>query len=106
MLLSSEISRKRINYVKKFIKEGREEVLRVLRIDEKKGYVDLSKKSVKVEEIEEFKEKYQRAKTVHAIMRLLAYKTQCPIEQLYSEFGWPLYKIYGNPFVAFKEALK
>ena len=53
MLLSSELSRKRVNYVKRLIKEGREEVLRVLRIDPQKGFFDLSKKSVKIEEIEE-----------------------------------------------------
>ena len=78
VLLSSELSRKRVNYVKRLIKEGREEVLRVLRIDPQKGFFDLSKKSVKVEEIEE----------------------------LYEMFCWPLYKKYGHAYIAFKNALK
>ncbi len=47
MLLSSELSRKRVNYVKRLIKEGREEVLRVLRIDPQKGFFDLSKRALK-----------------------------------------------------------
>ena len=106
MLLSSELSRKRVNYVKRLIKEGREEVLRVLRIDPQKGFFDLSKKSVKIEEIEEFKETYLKSKTVHGIMKLLSVKTQKPIEELYEMFCWPLYKKFGHAYIAFKQALK
>lgn len=106
MLLSSELSRKRVNYVKRLIKERREEVLRVLRIDPQKGFFDLSKKSVKVEEIEEFKETYLKSKTVHGIMKLLSVKAKQPIEELYKMFCWPLYKKYRHAYIAFKTALK
>ena len=57
LLLCTEISRKRVNYVTRLIKEGKEEVLRVKTIDKEKGFIDLSKKSVKAEEVEQFKEK-------------------------------------------------
>jgi translation initiation factor 2 subunit 1 len=106
MILSSEMSRKRVKIVKKIVKEGREEVLRVLRVDTQQGYIDLSKKSVKIEEIEEFKEFYYHSKTVHNYMKLLAHKTQQEIESLYKQVAWPLYKIYGHAYAAFKEALK
>ena len=86
MLLSSEISRKRVNFVK--------------------GFFDLSKKSVKVEEIEEFKETYIKSKTVHGIMKLLAVKSKTPIEKLYEMFCWPLYKKYNHAYFAFKQALQ
>lgn len=81
-------------------------MLQVLRIDAKKQSIDLSKKNVKVEEIEEFKEKFARSKAVHQIMKLLSVKTGKEIEKLYEQFCWPLYKIYGHAFFAFKEALK
>ena len=106
MLLSTEISRKRVNFVKRLLQEGKQEVLQVLRIDTQKGFFDLSKKSVKAEEIEEFKEKYQKSKTVHGIMRHLAGKLHIPMEELYEQFGWPLYKLFGHAYYAFKEALK
>ena len=106
MSLSSELSRKRVNYVKRLMKEGREEVLRVLRIDPQKGFFDLSKTSVKIEEIEEFKETYLKSKTVHGIMKLLSVKTQKPSEELYEMFCWPLYKKFGHAYIAFKQALK
>ena len=106
MILSSEISRKRVKYVKKIIKEGREEVLRVLRVDADQGYVDLSKKSVKVEEVEEFKEVYFKSKKVDAIMKNLACKTGKDLVDLYQNLCWPLYKNHEHALDAFKEALK
>ncbi len=106
MILSSEMSRKRVKYVKKLVKEGREEVLRVIRVDTQQGYIDLSKKSVQSDEIEEFKEKYYKSKKVHEIIRVLSSKTKVDMDKLYAQIAWPLYKTYGHAFVAFKEALK
>jgi translation initiation factor 2 subunit 1 len=106
MILSSEMSRKRIKYVKKLVKEGREEVLRVIRVDTQQGYIDLSKKSVQSEEIEVFKEKYYQSKKVHEIMKILSCKVKIELEKIYIQIAWPLYKQYGHAFLAFKEALK
>ena len=106
MILSSEITRKRVKYVKRLLKEGKEEVLRVLRVDHKQGYIDLSKKSVKGEEIEDFKEKFHHSKKVHEIMKNLAFKVKIDLEKLYIQIGWPLYRIFGHAYTAFKEALK
>jgi translation initiation factor 2 subunit 1 len=106
MILSSEISRKRVKYVKKIVKEGREEVLRVLRVDATQGYIDLSKKSVKVEEVEDFKEKYFKSKKVDTVMKNLAIKSGKDLEWLYSHIAWPLDKIHGQAHDALKEALK
>lgn len=105
MILSSEMSRKRVKYVKKLVKEGREEVLRVLRVDPQQGYIDLSKKSVNSEEIEEFKEKYYKSKKVHEIIRILASKVKQDFEVLCSKIAWPLYAQHGHAYTAFKEAL-
>jgi len=106
MILSSEMSRKRVKYVKKLVKEGREEVLRVIRVDTQQGYIDLSKKNVQMDEIEEFKEKYYRSKKVHEIIKILASKIKLDLEKTYQLIAWPLYKQYGHAYFAFKEALK
>ena len=105
MLYAGEISRRRVNFINRLVKQGKEEVLRVLRVDTKNNYIDLSKKSVKAEEIEECREKYQKSKTVHAIMRELAVKTGKNIEQLYKLFCWDLYREYGHAYFAFKKIL-
>ncbi len=100
------MTRKRVKYVKKIVKEGREEVLRVLRVDTNQGYIDLSKKAVKSEEIEDFKDYYLKSKTVHGIMKLLSFKTKIDLDKLYPMLCWPLYKSYSHAYDAFKEILK
>jgi translation initiation factor 2 subunit 1 len=46
MILSTEVTRKRVKSVKKLIKVGKQEVMSVIRVDKEKRYIDLSKKQV------------------------------------------------------------
>ena len=41
MLFSGEITLKRVNFINRLLSVGKEEVLRVLRVDPKKGFIDL-----------------------------------------------------------------
>jgi translation initiation factor 2 subunit 1 len=100
------MTRKRVKFVKKIVKEGREEVLRVLRVDPHGGYIDLSKKAVKSEEIEDFKDFYLKSKTVHGIMKLVSFKSKIDLDKLYPMLAWPLYKTHAHAYDAFKEILK
>ena len=50
-------------------------------------------------------ERYNKARTVHSIMRHVAEKLNMDLEQLYIEIGWPLYKKYGHAYDGFKLAL-
>ena len=105
MILNSEFSRKRIKHVKKLVKEGREEVLRVLRVDTSQGYIDLSKKSVKLDEMNDFHEFYSKSKRVHNIMKSVAQRLKIELELLYVKLGWPLYRDFEHAFEAFKEMM-
>jgi translation initiation factor 2 subunit 1 len=105
LILSSELSRKRIRSISQLIRVGRTEAVVVLRVDPEKGYVDLSKSKVAPEDIPKCEEKYNKAKTVHSIMRHLAEVTDQPLEGLYEAIGWPLYRRFGHAFDAFKIAL-
>lgn len=51
MILLSELSRRRIRSVQKLIKVGRQEPVMVLRVDQEKGYIDLSKRRVSPEDL-------------------------------------------------------
>jgi len=105
-IASSDISRKRTKQVKKIMREGKEEILRVIRVDPVKGYIDLSKKNViKQDEIVAFEEKYKKSKSVHGIMKTLAQKIQVDVESLYKEFCWDLYSHFDHAFDALKIAL-
>jgi len=125
MILLSELSRRRIRSIQKLIRVGRNEVVVVLRVDREKGYIDLSKRRVSPEDITKCEERYVKSKAVASIMRHVASKTPAPadnevagvedapggaseearLERLYEQVAWPLGKIYGHPYDAFKLAL-
>lgn len=90
----SELSRKRIHTLKHFIRVGNMEALQVVNVDEKKGYIDLSKKYLQRQEINECIERYQQSKKVHNILRNIAEtqtgQTIYSLEELYQKIIWPL----------------
>ncbi|KAE8900350.1 Eukaryotic translation initiation factor 2 subunit alpha [Phytophthora fragariae] len=92
MILLSELSRRRIRSINKLIRVGKNEVVMVLRVDKEKGYIDLSKRRVSPEDIAKCEERYNKAKTVHGVLRQVAQENHLEIEDLYSKVAWPLYK--------------
>jgi len=103
MILLSELSRRRIRSISKLIKVGRQECVMVVRVDKEKGYIDLSKRRVSPEDMSKCEDKYNKSKMVHSIMRHVAETTPAMLEDLYTQFGWPLYKTHGHAFEAFKQ---
>jgi translation initiation factor 2 subunit 1 len=89
----SHMTNKRIRSVHKHLKVGRREFMEVLRVDMEKHYVDLGKKSMKPEEVDNADKRYKKSKKVHEIMIECAIKLKQPIEQLYEAWGWDLYEI-------------
>lgn len=105
MILLSELSRRRIRSINKLIRVNRNEVVMVLRVDEEKGYIDLSKRRVSEEDIAKCDERYNKAKAVHGVLRMVAEKRGMFLEDVYKQVGWPLYRKYGHAYDAFKLAL-
>jgi len=105
MILLSELSRRRIRSISKLIRVGRQEVVVVLRVDKEKGYIDLSKRRVSAEEVVKCEEKYNKSKAVHSIMRHVSETMQRNMEDIYVQFGWPLYQKFGHAYDAFKIAI-
>jgi len=101
MILLSELSRRRIRSINKLIRVGRIEVVMVLRVDEQKGYIDLSKRRVSPEDIQAHEDKYNKSKAVHSIMRHVSETCKIPLIDLYTKFCWDLYKRYGHAHDAF-----
>lgn len=102
MILLSELSRRRIRSINKLIRVGRTEIVLVLRVDQDKGYIDLSKRRVSAEDIAKCDEKYNKSKAVHSIMRHVSETNKIRLEDLYVQFGWDLYKRFGHAYDAFK----
>lgn len=62
----------------------------------------MSKRRVSPEDIIKCEERYNKSKMVHSILRHVAEKVKIPIEELYTQIGWPLNKKYGHAVDAFK----
>ncbi|KAJ3274411.1 hypothetical protein HDV01_003015 [Terramyces sp. JEL0728] len=112
MILLSELTRRRIRSIQKLVRIGKNEVAVVMRVDKEKGtlifilgYIDLSKRRATAEDIAQCEERYSKSKAVHSIMRHVADKLNMELEELYTLYGWPLYKKYGHAYDAFKTAL-
>jgi len=103
MMLLSELSKRRIRSVAKLLKVGRTEIVMVVRTDQDKGYVDLSKRRVDPDDFNAKEEQFARAKAVHGIMRHVAQTHDIPVNELCSKASWPLYKKHKDAFEAYKQ---
>lgn len=74
------------------MKIGRKEILRVIRVDREKGYIDLSKKQVNVEDEQLGQAKYANSTQLHSILIHIAEACKMPILELYQKYIWPMYK--------------
>lgn len=91
MILFSELSRRRIRSVNSLIRVGRTEPVMVLRVDKEKGYIDLSKRRVSEEDIEQCEERYNKSKLVHSIMRHVAETMNMDLEVIFTLFSYFYY---------------
>lgn len=76
MILSSELSRRRIRSVAKLVRVGKMEPVMVMRVDKDKGYIDLSKRRVTTDDIKKCEERYSKAKLVSPLV-IYRYVYEC-----------------------------
>lgn len=91
MILLSELSRRRIRSINKLIRVGKTEPVVVIRVDQFKGYIDLSKRRVSPEDVEKCTERFAKAKAVNSILRHVADMmkfTNEQLEELYEKTAW------------------
>lgn len=72
IILSTELTNRRIRSMAKEARIGQIQVVRVIRVDPIKGYIDLSKKGVREAEKETALRRYQRAQRVQQLFRTVA----------------------------------
>jgi len=112
MILLSELSRRRIRSVNKLIRVGRNECVVVIRVDQDKGYIDLSKRRVYTKDLIACEERFAKAKAVNSILRhvaeQLAYDSDQQLEDLYERTAWCFdkkYKKKASCYDVFKKAV-
>eukprot|EP00055_Hartaetosiga_balthica_P018680 m.135129 g.135129 ORF g.135129 m.135129 type:complete len:294 (-) comp9848_c0_seq1:153-1034(-) len=107
MILLSELSRRRIRSINKLIRVGQTECVVVLRVDQTKGYIDLSKRRVAEEDKQKCLDRYNQAKIVNQILRSVADETDYNLEDLYEKTAWKVEegKPLGSSYTTFKKAI-
>jgi translation initiation factor 2 subunit 1 len=106
LILSTEVTKKRVKLVNKFLKIGKRETMMVIRVDKEKRYIDLSKKKVQATEAIAAEQHFKKAKMVHNILKQVATKLDCTLLELYEQFGWDLYDKYEHAYDAFRLIMK
>lgn len=85
----SELARRNVRRIRDIIKAGQEEIMMVVRVDAAKHFIDLSLKRVEEEERKLHRDKYEKAKFVHSMIRHVAETCNESIEDLYDTCIWP-----------------
>jgi translation initiation factor 2 subunit 1 len=101
MIWWSDATRKRVRSMHKLLRKGHYEVMTVLRTDEAKGYVDLSRRDLSTDEKAAAELRFHNAKIVHSILSHVATTHQLSLLSLYTQIGWPLYRRFGHACDAF-----
>ena len=79
--------------------------MQVITVDEESGFIDLQKKTVQIQDVEEKKKWFDKSKMVNLIMKLTAFTLKCKTIELYEAFGWDLYDKFDHAFDALKLCL-
>jgi translation initiation factor 2 subunit 1 len=100
----SEISTSWIRNIRNHVREGQKLVLKVLRIDEKKKHIDLSRKRVNKRERKEKLYSFKRERKAEAFLRVTAEKLNLTIEEITEKAAIPMEEAYGGVYGALEEA--
>jgi len=102
MLHISEVSPGRIRNIRDYVKEGKQIVCKILRIDKEKGHIDLSLRRVnnsqKINKLKEHKLEQKAEK----ILELVGKELGKDLNQMYKEVGYKLIEEYGSLNTSFE----
>ncbi len=102
MLHISEISPGRIRNIRDYVREGKQIVCKVLKIDKERGHIDLSIRRVnnsqKVNKIQESKQEQKSEK----ILEIIGKELDKDLSQSYKDIGFKLIEEYGTLTSAFE----
>ncbi len=99
----SEVSSKWVKDIRDVLKEGQKVVVKVIRIDKKKGHIDVSLKRVSDTEQRNKMIEFKRAQRAEKMLEVIAQKVGKRLEDAYREVGWKLEDAYGEIFRGFEE---
>lgn len=106
MVHISEVARKWIKDIRKFVKMGQIKVALVLYVDREKGHITLSIKKVSKYDANEKMKVYKREQKAEKMLKQVANELKIDLKEAYKEIGFKLQEEFGEIFKGFQEALE
>ena len=106
MIHISEVSPGRIRNIRDFVKEGKKIVCKVLRINQEKGYIDLSLRRVNESEKRRKIDGIKKEQNAEKIVEIVAGKIGMKTEQLYTEVSKKISNEYPSLHKFFEDLIK
>ncbi|MDH5811425.1 MAG: translation initiation factor IF-2 subunit alpha [Candidatus Methanomethylicaceae archaeon] len=100
-----EIASTWVKNIRDYIKEGQKVVLKVIRVDEKKGHIDLSLKKVTEREKKEKLIQWKRTKRAEKILEEVASSLKKDFSEAVEKVGIPLEDQFGDLYTAMEAAV-
>jgi len=103
MVHISEVSNRWVKNIHSLISVGQKVVLLVLRVNEDRGYVDLSLRRVTLEQRTNKVNEWRYANKAENLLKFFGEQNKTTLEDMYKKIGWPLIEKYGDIHTAFEE---
>lgn len=104
MIHISEVVGKWVRDIRKFVKEGKQYIAKVIKIDYQKKQLNLSLKRVSKYEKRDKMNKFKRTQRAEKMLEHAAQDLGKSLDQAYEEIGFSLQEHFGELFTAFEEA--
>merc|ERR1719499_2128786 len=107
----NELRRGRVRSYNKILRKNKEYTVLVLRVHMndkggvETGFPDLSLKAVPRDQLPIARDKWEKSKTVHGILRHVAKRTGKDTIELYEQFGWPMADEHGHTFIGIRKIM-
>jgi len=102
----SEVSRSWFKGIREVLKEGQKLVFKVIRVNERKGHVDVSLRRVFDAERRAKLSEWRRAQRAEKLLELAATKLKRSLDEAYEAAGWKLEDYYGEIYAGLEEAVR
>ncbi len=100
----SEIASRWVRDIRNVLRENQKLVVKVIRVNKHKKYVDVSLKRVYESEKKRKMLLFKRAQKAEKILELTAQKIRKTLDEAYNEVGWPLEDYYGEIYTGLEQA--
>jgi translation initiation factor 2 subunit 1 len=101
----TELSKRRVRSLKQVAPIGSVEPVLVVRVDEEKKFIDLSKSRLHEDDRVLAKQLFAKNNKVHSILKSVHKRFNIALDELYAQFAWKLYREFDHIETGFKKIM-